>query len=195
MGRRLRNKLPTAKGLLAPQTNNAAEIKGMLDKSKASQKLHYDKKRATTELLWCLEMKSECNLTQDVKGGLLQLFRDALHPGPIWWREAERSCVETASICAWAPRLQINLDISLNGEMWTKFADVSSDQAVQPQVSAGQGYCQAEGSETKSNDSGQPLVAVLYISKKCRRGKPHEGLNLCNFSVLCCFILPIMQIS
>uniref|UniRef100_A0A8C6KIQ6 Gypsy retrotransposon integrase-like protein 1 n=1 Tax=Nothobranchius furzeri TaxID=105023 RepID=A0A8C6KIQ6_NOTFU len=48
MGRRPRNLLPTSKLLLVPKAHDPNQIKQRLDKSKAFQKFHYDKKRATS---------------------------------------------------------------------------------------------------------------------------------------------------
>ncbi|KAF7648891.1 hypothetical protein LDENG_00150520 [Lucifuga dentata] len=47
MGRRPRNKLPTARELLRPRVYSSHKVKQLLDKSKASQKFYYDQKRAS----------------------------------------------------------------------------------------------------------------------------------------------------
>lgn len=46
MGRRPRNKLPSARALLKPTAHDPDKIKHLLDKAKETQKLHYDSKRA-----------------------------------------------------------------------------------------------------------------------------------------------------
>ncbi|XP_077394993.1 visual pigment-like receptor peropsin isoform X1 [Festucalex cinctus] len=46
MGRRPRNKLPTARALLEPMAYDALRVKRLLDKSKSTQKFYYDRKRA-----------------------------------------------------------------------------------------------------------------------------------------------------
>ena len=46
MGRRPRNKLPTARILLAPKAYDPLKVKHLLDKTKDSQKFYYDRKRA-----------------------------------------------------------------------------------------------------------------------------------------------------
>lgn len=46
MGRRPRNKLPSARALLKPTVHDPDKIKRLLDKAKETQKLHYGNKRA-----------------------------------------------------------------------------------------------------------------------------------------------------
>ena len=46
MGRRPRNKLPTARALLKPMAHDPVKVKHLLDKTKHTQKLYYDSKRA-----------------------------------------------------------------------------------------------------------------------------------------------------
>lgn len=46
MGRRPRNKLPTAHVLLTPMAHDTVKVRHLLDKTKHTQKFYYDSKRA-----------------------------------------------------------------------------------------------------------------------------------------------------
>lgn len=122
MGRRPRNRLPTARQLLIPKAYNSLNIKHELDRSKASQKFYHDKSRASKHHLPLtpgeevrqqkIVPSSGCSETQCTK---------ILHCG-LWWQRVLPQ--QAASL----QKLQISHFPS--DEPWTEPAEAAASQEM-----------------------------------------------------------------
>lgn len=177
MGRRPRNKLPTAQQLLVPKAYNSLKVRHLLNRSKASQKYYYDKGR-----------------TMHTRPALVpgEEVRMQPYPGHSKWSPAvvvqqhsstprsyivnsggmefRRNCQHLRKSTARANRSRH----LMQDEPWEECPDVlpEQDKLIPPLV----GTSALPAKEPP--DVGQPQPSLPYTTKHGRVVKPPERLNL-----------------
>ncbi|KAF7643789.1 hypothetical protein LDENG_00233150 [Lucifuga dentata] len=176
MGRRPRNKLPAARELLRPRVHDSHKVKQLLDRSKASQKFYYDKKRASkhrAELIPGDEVRMEL-YPGNSRWSPAVVIRP--HDAPRSYivdsgsKEFRRNCQHLRRSTAVANQSRhIRCD-----EPWTEPTDGLSNQGSIPPVSSESTVSSAE----RLLNTAQALTVTAYITKRGRAVKPPDRLNL-----------------